>query len=838
MCGAVQHAHQKGVVHRDLKPSNVLVEERDGRPVPKVIDFGVAKAAGQPLTDKTLMTGFGAVVGTPEYMSPEQASFNQLDVDTRADIYALGVLLYELLTGSTPVDRKSLGKAAVLEVLRIVREEEPPRPSQKLSTADALPAIAANRHTESRHLARLVRGDLDWIVMKALEKDRTRRYETANGLAADVGRYLAGEPVAAGPPSAAYRVRKFVRRHRGRVAAAAVVLLALVGGVVGTALGLVRARDAEGQARTEAANARDERDAKEQARQAEAVARKRARAALDTLTSDALKNWFTRARFLESHQKDLLRRLLDEYTAFAGEVGDDPDARRGQVRAMLRVGRIQAALGDRPAAGASFRRAVELAGTAAAPVADDPDGWELVADAHDESGVFHHDGSRDDEAERCYREGLAARVRVRDADPSRHRLRYLAAERRLGLAPTLGEQNRFDEADAEGRAATAELEQLVRENPAATEYLTTLGAHLNNQAVSLKKRGHLADALAANGRAVELPRKVAGQNSVLGVDSLFRSLRLRADLLIALEKPAESEAVRQESIGHALRLADDRPSVPVYRVWVSESYQGLARSLERQGRHAEAAEAARRGVAAARVLAAEFADDLPAGAALVGALLDQTQVLDQGRAFGESEAAARAALAEADRLIRTFGERPDLSATRAEVFTTLGVTLLHVGRFAEAEAAMREGIAVLAALARDQPRVAARWRSLFAAQTRLAEILVDRWEVAAAETELRAALATADHFSEQDRGQKRPFVDYLLAKATGRGGAVGRVGGVGRPGDRGVRRAAPAEPEGRVVPGHAEPVPLAPGDGPGPARPARRRGGRLGGGRRPGRRPG
>jgi serine/threonine protein kinase len=220
VCQAIQHAHQKGIIHRDLKPSNVLVALYDDRPVPKVIDFGVAKAAGQSLTDKTLMTGFGALVGTPEYMSPEQASLNNLDIDTRSDVYSLGVLLYELLTGTTPVDKKSLGKAAVLEILRIVREVEAPQPSAKLSTIDTLPSVAANRGTDPARLSRLMRGELDWLVMKALEKDRTRRYETANGLARDIQRYLADEVIEARPPSVGYRVSKFVRRHKGQVIAA------------------------------------------------------------------------------------------------------------------------------------------------------------------------------------------------------------------------------------------------------------------------------------------------------------------------------------------------------------------------------------------------------------------------------------------------------------------------------------------------------------------------------------------------------------------------------------------------------------------------------------------
>jgi serine/threonine protein kinase/Flp pilus assembly protein TadD len=235
VCQAVQHAHQKGVIHRDLKPSNVLVAEHDGTRVAKVIDFGVAKAMGQQLTEKTIYTQVLQVVGSPLYMSPEQAGLSGLDVDTRSDIYSLGVLLYELLTGTTPFDKERFRTAEYDQVRQILREEEPPKPSTRLSTlGTAAATVSANRGCEPRKLSTLVRGELDWLIMKALEKDRNRRYATANALAADVERYLAGEAVLAVPPSVGYRLRKFARRNKRALASATLLvgtLLVLVGGL-------------------------------------------------------------------------------------------------------------------------------------------------------------------------------------------------------------------------------------------------------------------------------------------------------------------------------------------------------------------------------------------------------------------------------------------------------------------------------------------------------------------------------------------------------------------------------------------------------------------------------
>ncbi len=284
VCHAIQHAHQRGVIHRDVKPSNVLVTLHDDKPVPKVIDFGVAKALQQKLTEKTLFTHFGAVVGTLEYMSPEQAEMNALGVDTRSDIYSLGVLLYELLTGTTPLERDRLRHAAYSEVLRLIKEEEPPRPSVRLSSSGDLPSIAAARKTEATRLPAAIRGEIDWIVMRCLEKDRTRRYESASALARDVEHHLRDEAVDACPPSFAYRLQKIVRRNRVVLATATAFICLLLAATVTSTVLAIQAKRAQVLANIQRDRAQTERTrASESAAEARASAQE-TRSALDRLT--------------------------------------------------------------------------------------------------------------------------------------------------------------------------------------------------------------------------------------------------------------------------------------------------------------------------------------------------------------------------------------------------------------------------------------------------------------------------------------------------------------------------------------------------------------------------
>jgi eukaryotic-like serine/threonine-protein kinase len=413
VCQAVQHAHQKGIIHRDLKPSNVLVAEYDDHPVPKVIDFGIAKATAQKLTERTMFTEFGQVLGTLDYMSPEQAKLNQLDVDTRSDIYSLGVLLYELLVGSTPFEQQRLREAAFDEVLRIIREEDPPMPSKRLGTSETLPVIAAKRRTEPAKLNRELRGELDWIVMKALDKIRDRRYETAASLAADIEHYRADEPVSAGPPSRVYRFMKFVRRNRRATVASAAILLGLIAGVIGLSIGLVS-----------------------QSQQRAAAERERAEAQLNL------------AAALQQQDRNGEAEALYRQ-ALATTSGDTAEDRQRAARTLLRLAQVVGQRGDAAESEKLYRKALVAHRAAFAP------GDANIAHALSNLGLLLRQQPRLTEVEPLFREAYEIN---RQATPSDHRVIGASS---LYLGHTIFLQGRHAEAEPLLREALAEYQLAV-----------------------------------------------------------------------------------------------------------------------------------------------------------------------------------------------------------------------------------------------------------------------------------------------------------------------------------------------------------------------------------------
>jgi serine/threonine protein kinase/tetratricopeptide (TPR) repeat protein len=714
VCQAVQHAHQKGVIHRDLKPSNVLVAPHDGRPVVKVIDFGIAKAVGQPLTDRTLVTGLGAVVGTPEYMSPEQAELNNLDIDTRSDIYGLGVLLYELLTGTTPLTNRRVKEAALLEILRVIREEEPPRPSARLSTTLELPSIAAVRGVEPARLSRLVRGELDWIVMKALEKDRNRRYETANGFAMDVQRYLADEPVQACPPSVGYKLRKFLRRNKGPVLAAAVFVLLLAAGIVGTTTALVRALAAERRARTE-------RDEKEEAR-------RQTRQALNTMTDEVLEDLLGRQPQLTEEHRAFLKKVLAYHAEFAAAKADDPVGRQGRAQGYSRVGLLHQRLGEYQDAETAYREALAVSDRLAKDFPDQLDFRRDLAASYGNLGNLLSLTGRPKEAEAAYRDALGVHRQLVAAAPDRPDLRQVRAKCQLNLGILLSDMGRPEEAAAAYRDALALLTQLAAELPHRADIRQELAlGHLN-----------------------------------LGI------------VFSDTNQPELAEAANRDALALFEKLVAEFPHRSDFRQDLATSHSNLGVLLRRTGR-LEAAEAAyRHALDVRRKLAADFPhrpdvrNDLAASHNTMGNLLRATSRLEK------AEVEFRDALALQKQLAAEFAQRPEFRRALAWSDSNLASLLRDTGRLKDAEAAFADALAIQQKLVADFQTVPDYHNDLASTLGNLAGLRTQRGDFAAAGALLDQALThhqTALKANPQNPFYRDIYRNYLEKLAENRVGS-------------------------------------------------------------------
>jgi len=553
VCRAVQHAHQKGIIHRDLKPSNILVAEREGKPAPKVIDFGIAKATEEPLTDETFRTSFQQFLGTPAYMSPEQAGLGAMDVDTRSDIYALGVLLYELLTGRAPFDKPDLLRAGLEEMRRVIRETEPPKPSTKLgqelvlmttrkaasgSPAEALKSgagdAALHRLSQVKDLIPRVRGDLDWIVMKCLEKDRARRYESASGLALDIQRHLNHEPVTAAAPGTLYLAAKFARRHRAGLLTASALVLLLGAGVVASSWQAVRATRAEAASRIEAAKSRQV--AKFLTDMLDGVGPSRA------LGRDAR----------------MLREILDKT---AGRVGKDL-ANQPEVEAELRntLGNVYDELGDYDQAEAMLRRALALRKAVFG------EKHPRVADSLHDLGALLEDRGKPAEAEVLFRQALAMRRELSGGEGSE------AASSLDALGVALSSQGKYHDAEEIHRQALALRKRLFGE-----EHLD-VAVSLHNLGNALLMEGKRSEAETLFRQVVAIRKKLLGDEHPL----LATTLGNLGTALWYQNKLPEAEEVYRKTLAMQRKLmGDEHPDV-------ATSLHNLACVLQSQSQFAEA----------------------------------------------------------------------------------------------------------------------------------------------------------------------------------------------------------------------------------------------------------
>jgi eukaryotic-like serine/threonine-protein kinase len=691
VCQAVQHAHQKGVIHRDLKPSNVLVALYDDKPVPKVIDFGVAKAAGPRLTEKTLFTELGQVVGTVEYMSPEQAELNQPDVDTRSDIYSLGVLLYELLTGTTPLERKRLQAVAFLEVLRLIREEEPQKPSTRLSTTEALPSIAASRGLEPKKLSGLVRGDLDWIAMKCLDKDRNRRYETANAFAEDLQRYLADEPVRACPPSAVYRLRKFMARNKLPVVAAATIFLCLVAGLIW----VTRERDAKSKALV----------AERKARVAEKQARDKALDALRAMTDDIVENQMARGTNLTPENKLFLRKIIKHFEGLAAVAANDLESRAIRAEGYYRVGLMRYRLGELKEAEAAYRDAVALFQRLLAEFPSYVAARGGLAESQNNLGLLLNASGRLNDAEANCAAALAHFKQLSVMFPKRPEYRLDQARCQNNLGNLYQRTGRMNDAEEAYTAALALAEQVAADFPDRPEFRRDLARSHNNLGVLFRHMGRLKETEAAYARALDLYERLAAEFPTRPDirQELARSQNNWGNLLSETGRVKNAEDAFAAALALRKQLAAEFPTRPEFRHDLARSYSYLANLLSNIGRLKEAEAAYTAALALQTQLAADFPSRAEFREELAVSHHNLARLLRISGRPKEAESALLASLVLRKVLAAEFPKRPDFRFELAESHSSLGDLLRDMARRTESEKAHAAALALYQQLAADFP---------------------------------------------------------------------------------------------------------------------------------------
>lgn len=656
VCHAVQHAHQKGIIHRDLKPSNVLVTEVDGRPIPKVIDFGVAKAIGSACST-SLNTHIGDIIGTLEYMSPEQAVPNHQDIDTRSDVYCLGVLLYELLTGTTPLQRKKLKDAAILEVLRIIREVEPHTPSTRLSAIEELPSVAANRSVEPRTLSSVIKGDLDWIVMKSLDKDRNQRYSTASGLARDIEHFLRDEPVEAGPPGLGYRMRKYFRRNRGPVLVALVLLLTLIGGVVGTLLGLFRAQQGWTAADLSFQAAQHQRDRAERHYQQAMSAVERLLTRVGGVSLESAPHLDeTRCRILEDALEFYREILLDEV--------DDPVVRREVGMAHQRIGDIQTTLARYQQAEESLKQAIDVHRQLIDEFPSDSRHENDFVQSHRQLAIVFFKLGRIPEAERLVVNMLN---RDRIAEPEHLREQFLLYYLRSWICK---DTLRPEEALSASEKALELVNRLLLVEPAIAQYQAERANVLNFLGILYRESQRLADSERCLQEAqTTLKRFLANEPGDIYVEGFLAFVCSNLGLTLAsLNRQPEAAAAYEEGIALFGQLARNHPTTPEYKWGLAKAHNNVALLHSKFDDSAQAATENEKSLKIFEELMRLYPERLEFAGSFAGGCGNQAKYLIEQRRWEESLVWNTNAIAAAENLLKI---EPRHSETRRVLHNSL-----------------------------------------------------------------------------------------------------------------------------------------------------------------------